>query len=57
MANATNTNQIQELLTVATERRDQEMIRICLKAIKGSQKATKEALDTIEHRIAAFGEL
>lgn len=48
---------ISHLRTVAAERGDTEVTHICEKAIKGNKRAIKEALDTYEHRIAAFGEL
>ena len=57
MTDAANTTQINELLTVATERADQEVIRICKRALNGNKRATKEALDTYEHRIASQGHL
>ena len=56
MSNA-HTDQINQLLTVATERNDLEVVRVCKRALAGSKRAIREALDTIEHRLASLGEL
>lgn len=56
MSNA-HTDQINQLLNVATERNDIEVVRICKRALAGSKRAIREALDTIEHRLASQGAL
>lgn len=53
----TTTDQIRLLLAVAIERADLEVASICERALRGNPRAAREALDTYDHRMAAFGAL